>query len=51
MNTFRLRMIAPLRLMGVSLTLLPAAGAEDKKPEKKPVAATARVQQARSRGA
>jgi hypothetical protein len=35
-------MIAPLGLMGVSLALLPAAGAEDKKPEKKPVAATAK---------
>ncbi len=42
MNTFRLRMIAPLGLMGLSLALLPAAGAEDKKPEKKPVAATAK---------
>ncbi len=42
MNTFCLRMIAPLGLMGLSLALLPAAGAEDKKPEKKPVAATAK---------
>ena len=42
MNTFRLRMIAPLGLMAVALALLPAAGAEDKKPEKKPVAAKAK---------
>ena len=42
MDTLRLRMIAPLGLMGVSLALLPAARAEDKKPEKKPVAAMAK---------
>jgi hypothetical protein len=35
-------MIAPLGLMGISLALLPAAGAEDKKPATKPAAAPAK---------